>query len=694
MISALHDFHWLRPTWLFALIPLALLLIAAAYKRRNANQWDKIIPSDLLAPLIVDGGKQHNLKWITALGAAWLIATIAIAGPSWQKLPQPVHKSQQAMVVLLDLSPSMLAQDLKPSRLVRSRYKLTDLLKARQDGLTGLVAYAGDAHVVTPLTDDTATIISLLPALDPRTMPVAGSRVEDALTLGLQLMHDSGISEGQFLLITDGVAEDAQQAITDKLDGTPFTLSILAVGSQEGAPIPLPNGFAKSRNGDLIISKLNVPELQALAHNNRGRFTTLTADNRDIDFLLSFSAPGMAETQETERVFDTWRDNGAYLCLLLLPFAALAFRRGMLLSALFALGFFSIQPNPAFAQSDTSAQTLNTQPQIPAARQNKPLTSGSSSENTKNNENVTFNSWDKLWRTPDQRGEQLLEKGNPAAAAREFENPNWKASADYTAGNYAAAASSFKTDTATGNYNRGNALAQAGKLEEALQAYDKALQMRPNMEDAEYNKKIVEDLLKKQQEQKQDQQDQNQNQSGDDQQKNDQGNNQNKDNQQSDNEGDEQKSQDGQKGQDGQDGQNSNPENGQDSQQSDKSGDQENKGGQQSDNDQADLPDSESQTDKPSGPPDQPKQSPEQTQAEQGTGKADTEDSENNEADAQAAVSAEDDLTPEQAQALEQWLRQVPDDPSGLLRRKFDYEHRLKEREQQWQGPPAGETRW
>ena len=168
------DFHFQRPLWLLA-IPLGWIAVYLLTRVANqASQWQRHISSALL-PYLLDRGQtlSTNRPW-PALILALTIAGLAMAGPSWEKLPQPVHKSERGLVILLDMSPSMMAQDLKPSRLVRARLALIDLLSERREGTTALIAFAGEAHVVTPLTDDTDTIISLLPALSPSRYATGG----------------------------------------------------------------------------------------------------------------------------------------------------------------------------------------------------------------------------------------------------------------------------------------------------------------------------------------------------------------------------------------------------------------------------------------------------------------------------------------------------------------------------------------
>ena len=177
MTDILANFHFLRPMWLLALLPGLLMAFFLWRQRRRGGTWHQVIDQNLLPYLIDTQQSGSKSAPLFLLLVTWLLASIALAGPTWTRLPQPTQQSSDALIILLDLSPSMNAADVEPSRIVRARRKLTDVLAARAEGMSALIAYAGDAHVVTPLTDDADTIIEMLPALDPDIMPVAGSNL-------------------------------------------------------------------------------------------------------------------------------------------------------------------------------------------------------------------------------------------------------------------------------------------------------------------------------------------------------------------------------------------------------------------------------------------------------------------------------------------------------------------------------------
>lgn len=660
--ETLRNFHFVRPWWLLLLPLLALLLWRLWHRRQRSGNWQQLVAPELL-PYLLDGQHQRTSLWpLRLLGLGWLAATLALAGPVWEQRPLPVNKSEQALVILLDLSPSMLAEDVKPSRLLRARLKIADLLAQRQEGLTALVAYAGEAHVVTPLTDDIQTINSLLPALSPQIMPLAGSNTEMAVETALQLLRDAGITHGDLLLVTDGIDAAALNPVSAALTST-FRLSILGVGTDAGAPIPLPEGgFAKQYN-TIYIAKLNSAGLQELASDNRGSYHTLTADDTDIQSLLHRPNPLDDSIRQLQRLTDTWYEQGHWLVLLLLPLALGAFRRGWLLGL---TGIMLLTaPEPGFAAG-----------------------------------------WDDLWLRQDQQAQRLLQQGQAEAAANTFTNPLWQGQAQYKAGQFEEAAETFaRFDDADSHYNRGNALARAGKLEAASAAYAAALQRNPQLADASANRALVEQLLEQQKQREQQEQQQ----------------------EQADPQGDEQDQQPGsgdasanpdQSGQQGSGEQASDTHNAAE-QNPAEPGAGDTSGSQHPDGDSG----SNANGSQPAPPQDAAAQG-DDANADAKDGSAtqdnaaakdntDAKDTAATAADPSAvdpsaaatgpaaeasATSATAATGSEAEQALEQWLRRIPDDPSGLMRRKFDYQYdqRRKEfRQGNWH-PPQNEAnkRW
>jgi Ca-activated chloride channel family protein len=635
--SLFSQFHFLRPAWLLALAPVIVIALSLWYQKHTAKQWQQMVAPELLQYLL-DGQTTRIKPWqLLVLLFAWIVSCIALAGPSWEKRPVAVEQNQQALVMMLDLSPSMMSEDLKPSRLVRARLKIADMLRQRKDGQTALLVYAGDVHVVTPLTDDTETINNIIPALHPGIMPAQGSNTEAAVSRALQLLKDAAITQGDLLLITDGVDEDAQYNLREIMKREPqYRLSILGVGGDAPTPIPSSKGgFVRDNARNIVTTKLNSGELQQLAQDTRGRYRTLANTSSDIDYLLNLPTPAKEETQRVEREFDSWYDRGHWLVLLLLPIVLYSFRRGVFMSFLL-LPLIGLTPSKSYALS-----------------------------------------WDELWKNNNQQAYEKLQQDNAAEAAQDFTDPQWKASAQYKAGDYAAAAKGFADmNTDTGHYNRGNALAKANQLAEALKAYDQALKLNPAMDDAKKNRQLVEEALKQQQQQQQNQDQQDEQQDNKDQQDKD-----NKDQQQ-----DQQKNQQNDQQQDQNDQQqDANNQQNQDQNQSDQQQDQQSSADQDEQQDKAEQ--DQEQSDKDKSDEEKAAEAAQREQEEQQAAQ-----------EQQTAEPTEDNLTDEERQAMEQWLRRVPDDPGGLLRNKFNYEYYKRNQDimnGDWAPPENGaENRW
>jgi len=234
MDTLISQAHFLRPLWFFAFIPLLFICFLILKKRLFSRNWQAIIAPRLLPHLLVGKQSTRSLSPSIVFFVITSLIIISLAGPVWEKRPQPVFKEKSALVIALDLSRSMDAKDIKPSRLTRARYKIADILKRRTEGQTALVAYAADAFVVTPLTDDTLTIAALLPSLTTELMPAQGTRTDKAVEKAASLLKNAGIKQGDILLVTDSI----ESAATDKFKqvAKQHRISILAVATTEGAP--------------------------------------------------------------------------------------------------------------------------------------------------------------------------------------------------------------------------------------------------------------------------------------------------------------------------------------------------------------------------------------------------------------------------------------------------------------------------
>ncbi len=618
------DFHFIRPWWLLAL-PLGLILLAG-FKRREPgrSQWHKVCDQHLLEQLLVGEGRVGRKRIYGALLSMLILATLALAGPTWERLPQPLYQAAEGRVIVLDLSMSMAATDISPSRLTRARYKAIDLIKAGAGIEQGLVVFAGDSFIVAPLTDDRATLLNLLPTLNTDTVPVAGSRADRGLKKALELLQRATITRGQIILIADD-ADQETVAIAKKIKQAGHRIDVIAVGTKTGAPIALPDGgYLKNSRGEIVVPVPNFAALEKVASTGGGSY--LTIDSRESAFrhLNQLQTLFPKEQKESKFTGDQWRDRGPWLLIPLLLLAALSFRKGWLLLVLFTL----LPPQTASA--------------------------------------FTFKD---LWQRPEQQAAKAFNENNYKQAANLSPDPDWRAAALYRAGKFKEAAAALASrDSSLSHYNRGNALAKSGDLKQALAAYDKALAIDPGMNDARINRDLVAKILKKQ-EQKQQKNQQKQGKS-DDRKKSDQ--NKKNDSKKSKTRKSGPKKDSKQK-QGDQQQQSNQKQKSSKSDSSEKEQQQKSQSSQKQKNQESKSRDSiQNHPDKKAGEESAKPAKPEPKPA------AKKPDNQSQDKHKQQALAEADKEKPLDAkhQALEQWLRRVPDDPGGLLQRKFLYQYR------------------
>ncbi|MEM7763455.1 MAG: VWA domain-containing protein [Pseudomonadota bacterium] len=593
----LADIHFIRPWFLLLLLP-ALAALWLMYQRRGrlAGIWATLV-DDALQPFVLtdDSGSRHRQVgwWLAALCV--VLTTVSLAGPAWQRSEVAATRSGDAMVVLLDLSRSMDATDVAPSRLTRVRLKLQDILRARAGGETALVVFSANAFVVTPLTEDVDTIASIVPTLGTDLMPSRGSYPESGIRKAMQLFEQSGVERGRILLITDGGNMPPAITATREARAAGHQMSVLAVGTPEGGPIPQKRGgFVTDGRGNIAIPTVNARALRRLAETGGGAFAMLSSDNQDIRTLNVTSEDTSRRLNAMqEQTVERWSDMGIWLLLPVVLATSLMFRRGGFAVSLMAVAALSA-PRPVYALD-----------------------------------------WQGLWQTPDQRADAAMQAGDSQAAAELFDDPAWRATAQFRAGDFAASAAEFETlNDIESRYNLATALARQGQYDVAIETYEAVLEADPEHEDAQFNLDLLRDL---------------------------------------------QQQQSGQPGgQPGGDGEQGDPDESQQGQ----PGDQQQAG--ESAGDQSQSSNSEGQDGQQgerqakAADEDQQQQDIEALQEAFRNAKANAEDDRGE----QRAMTASEREQAEQQQALEQWLRRVPDDPGGLLRRKFRSQYQRRQLDQ------------
>lgn len=299
------DFHFLRPWLLLALVPAALLWWGLRRGTDARQQWKGIVAAHLLPHLLGGEERRARLGPLELIALGWLVTVLAVAGPTWRRALSPFADDTAALAIVVKVTPSMLTEDVQPSRLERSGQKIHDLLAARAGTKTALIAYAGTAHVVMPATTDGGIIDTFAAALDPKIMPADGDAAAAALRLADESLRAAG--SGSILWITDSIApeQSAPLAAWRKNSRTPVRLlPPLLPGSEREALEPA----ARVAEASVVALAADDTDVRTLAH----------------DAKFSTTDPGGTG--------ERWEDSGYRLtpliALLLLPF----FRRGWMVS--------------------------------------------------------------------------------------------------------------------------------------------------------------------------------------------------------------------------------------------------------------------------------------------------------------------------------------------------------------------------
>ncbi|MNF43494.1 Tetratricopeptide repeat protein [compost metagenome] len=513
--------HLARPAWLL-LLPLGgWLLWRLWHRERRLGRWQALLPA-AFQPWLLQGGRhrQSRLAWLL-LGLAWLLALLALIGPGWQRLQQPAQLRSDPLVAIIELTPQMLAADLAPNRLEQTRRKLLDLLAARGEAQTAIVVYAGSAHVLVPLSDDLATAQNLLGALTPSLMPAPGQRADLAVQRALALLDQGANGQGRLLLLSGALDAAEKNGIRAALAGRDNPLLLLGVGTPAGAPVPLENGgFLRDAAGSIVLPRLNGEQLAAFVASLGGGYSPLRLDDGDLAdlgrdnplLLLGVGTPAGAPVPLEDGGF--LRDAAGSIVLPRLhgeQLAAFAASLGGSYSALRLddgdladLGLLASRGarreaapamQPLAGWADQGHWLLLPLLLLAACAGRRGWLFALAALLITPPPAMALDFADLWWRD-DQQGRRLLEAGRPAEAAQRFSDPQWRGLAHYQAGDYAAAAEAFAQGTdATAHYNRGNALARGGELEGALDAYEQALREDPQLEVARHNRELVAQLL-------------------------------------------------------------------------------------------------------------------------------------------------------------------------------------------------------
>jgi len=667
--SSFGALEFIRPYWLLGII--AVFIFAFWRYTQHSNKQTKIIASHLSEHLLTLPETTNTKRF--ALNLLAIIAFFALSGPSIRSVQSPVYEKQQAQVIAFDLSYSMYATDIKPNRLSRAKYKAMDLLKQWTEGDKALIAYAGDAFTITPLTKDSNAIINHVPNLSPDLMPVRGSRPDLALNKAISLLTNAGYQQGHIVFITDGFDQTSLKAMQQSLQDTNWMVSVLAMATDQGAPIQLQDGsLLKNNNGNIVIPKLEKDKLYPVAQLSSGLYLPFDATGQDITKLVKHYTNDNTFKKNDNAAVNTENkqllDDGYWLSFLLIPLFMLLFRKGVFYIALFSL------------------MLPLTTPKVEAS----------------------------IWENDQQNAYQAFQNGDYKTASENFEDLNWKGSALFKDKKYKQAESVYlqqqkeQPNNAQTVYNLGNAQAMQEKYQQALASYNAALKLKPDFKQAQRNKEQVEKILNQQQQKKnQDQKnnDKNDQSSSDQQEQQEQSSQQQQEqsSQQQQEQSSQQQQEQSSQQQQEQNSQQQQEQNSQQQQEQNSQQQQEQNSQQQQEQNSQQQQEQNSQQQQEQNSQQQQEQSSQQQQEQnnqqQQEQNSQQQQEEESQQQAEQAQSEQQENTEQQEEQLEyqsqqitesldetnqeyeelpNWLKNMPDDPALLLRNKMQLEYRKR----------------
>lgn len=460
----LSQFHFTHPIWLSIglVIPVIWALYFAVFRNNPSHHLlTEHIDSHLLPYLLVDNTRKSSKRWqrLILWTIAWSLLLLALAGPRWNYRDIETFSKDQSLVILLDLSESMNATDVKPSRLVRAKQKIEDILSLSKGVKIGLIAFAADPHMITPITDDKKSIRHLLPSLDTDLVHVQGSRLSPALEMASVMFEAEPGKNKSIVVISDGGFEDGSAIATaKKLSGKGIVIHAMGVGTEQGAPLKDKQGIVIKKEGIPIISKLEAERFNEIAKKGNGRYLGTQYSDSEVAVILE----DLEKKADAEKLQGTknrvWEEHFYLILIFALPIILWWFRKGRLFSGLvvflICLNSFDAEATPYFKNSE-------------------------------------------------QRGKEALEQENFEGAEQAFQDPYRKGVTYYRAGKFAEAEECFKQSdrpeiSCSAAYNRANSLVHQNKLKKAITAYEEVLKKWPDHTRAKENLELVKKMLEEQ----------------------------------------------------------------------------------------------------------------------------------------------------------------------------------------------------
>jgi len=455
----LEQFHFLRPGFLLILPAAALFYWFVRRAEDVRDRWKDLIAPHLLDNLLVGRREGWRLRPVHLAATVLVIGALALAGPTWERELPPFSEDRAPLVVVMDLSRSMDAIDVQPTRLERAKQKVRDLLVLRQGARTALIVYAKTAHMVLPLTEDPELMEVFLGSLDTGLIPEDGSDAAAALAEAEKCLEREA-TPGTILFLTDGLEARDAGAFREHQARAQDELIVLGVGTSNGGPIRVGEGrFLTDPSGRRVTARMDVEGLRSVASEAGVPVMTVTIGGEDVEWIQR-RVQSHLEIVQQEKAPERWRDFGYYLAFPAGLLTAVWFRKGWTVrwsSMVLLIALLGIAE--------------------PAAAEFR---------------------WMDLFLTADQQGRHYFEKGDFETAAERFADPMWKGISLYRGGDYSSAVDQFAlVDSADGDFYLGNCYARMGDYPAAAASYDDALKRREEFPEAVANRELVTALIPK-----------------------------------------------------------------------------------------------------------------------------------------------------------------------------------------------------
>jgi len=502
------DPHYL--IWLWFIVPVALIYLYGFKKVRKRLTAFALFMPKLMGSLKLS--RRRVLLKLAFISLALGFMFVALAKPRWGFEWQMVQMKGSDVIIAVDVSRSMLATDVNPSRIERARREIIDLLDMVKGDRVGIIAFAGGAYVHCPLTSDYGTVKKLLEYLDPRLIRTQGTAIGEALLAASDSLGEASpeSSKGRaVILISDGEDESpVSKEVISKLKSNAIRVYTVGVGKTEGAPIPEDGGgFKKDSQGRVVLSKLDEAELKRIASATGGMYSRSVSGDMDLASIYQRGILGKTdETEFDEQKRKIWYERFQWFILvaIILLVAEVFISEYRLVLVLLSFIWFQSYTDTAVADEISTAEE--------SYRENKFLEAK-----------------DKFERLEIQNPDELKHAYNKGISSYRLK--------DYDAARQAFAKSSSSEDkqlSSRSMYNLGNTEAQLKNYDGAISSYEEALKIDPKFKEAQENLGIVKQLKeqKKQDNKDQNKDDKNKDQKNkDDQQKNGQNNDQKNDDQ-------------------------------------------------------------------------------------------------------------------------------------------------------------------